>query len=698
MLLKQIKLHNIRSYVSETITFPKGSVLLAGDIGSGKSSILLALEFALFGISRGVLSGNSLLRVGAQKGSVELFFSSNNQEIVIKRTLKRKKEDVRQQAGYILINGQKQKLTPLELKSKILDILGYPQNLLTKSKSLIFRYTVYTPQEAMKRILMEHSKYRLDTLRKLFQIDKYKQIRENSSIISSLIKKKLNVLEGQLQDIEEKKQQYQEKKLKAKQTKKKLQAITARHKHKVEQLQTTKQKVKQIENKITMAQQIKKQYDLLNIKLQQKIARRSENKEKLEQIKKFLSNNIEKINKIKVEKLINVEILRGKQSKLQDKINKVVRKEVELTQLAKVEHQKINETKNSLEKIKQLDKCPTCRQNIDKNHINHIQEKNNQVKTKAKKLIEKYNQEKTQVKEQQSTLKSSIEQIKSKIKKAIKTNEQFREKQNLEKSQKQKQSELESLEEQQTELKKQIGKINSDKLGLSEQLKEHKESSEELKKAKQELENTQKQEKTISLEKTKIQTQLSNIIKNMQNIADELEKKKQAKKTQKRLKQRLNWLDKLFVNLMVEMEQQVMFRVYNEFNEIFQEFFKILIGDQIMVRLDDEFNPIIEQQGYDIEYEDLSGGEKTSLALAYRLALNKVVNDLIQNIKTKELIILDEPTDGFSSYQLDKIRDVLNLLACKQTIIVSHESKIESYVDNIIKIEKKSNISTINPV
>ena len=46
MLLKSIKLTNIRSYKSATIHFPKGRVLLSGDIGAGKSSILYSIEFA----------------------------------------------------------------------------------------------------------------------------------------------------------------------------------------------------------------------------------------------------------------------------------------------------------------------------------------------------------------------------------------------------------------------------------------------------------------------------------------------------------------------------------------------------------------------------------------------------------------------------------------------------------------------------
>ncbi len=113
------------------------------------------------------------------------------------------------------------------------------------------------------------------------------------------------------------------------------------------------------------------------------------------------------------------------------------------------------------------------------------------------------------------------------------------------------------------------------------------------------------------------------------------------------------------------------------------------------VRLNEEFTPIIEQNGYELLFENMSGGERTSCALAYRLALNKSINDLITTIKTRDLIILDEPTDGFSSEQLERVRDVITQLNIKQIIIVSHEAKIESFADSVIRITKENHASAI---
>lgn len=57
------------------------------------------------------------------------------------------------------------------------------------------------------------------------------------------------------------------------------------------------------------------------------------------------------------------------------------------------------------------------------------------------------------------------------------------------------------------------------------------------------------------------------------------------------------------------------------------------------------------------------------------------------------MIILDEPTDGFSDAQLDKVRDILKEINVTQLLIVSHEQKIEGFVDNIIRIKKENGYS-----
>ena len=141
--------------------------------------------------------------------------------------------------------------------------------------------------------------------------------------------------------------------------------------------------------------------------------------------------------------------------------------------------------------------------------------------------------------------------------------------------------------------------------------------------------------------------------------------------------------------MLATMEKHVMYAIQRQFDDYFQHWFSMLMDESLGVRIDENFSPHIEQNGYETEFNNLSGGEKTSVALAYRLALNMVINRMIDTIQTKDILILDEPTDGFSSDQLDRLRNVLNELNLGQVIIVSHEQKMDAYVDNIIKVYKE---------
>ena len=205
MKITSLELKNIRSYDEEKVNFPEGSVLLSGDIGHGKSTLLLAIEFALFGIKRGELTGDELLREGQKNGSVKLDFVIDGKDYTIMRSLKRTKNNVIQDSGYLITDGLREDLQPGELKARILEILGYPKELLSKQKSYIYRYTVYTPQEKMKEIILADEESRLETLRKIFGINKYKLIRDNVSVVRSELRGYQKKLSGIAEGVDEKK-------------------------------------------------------------------------------------------------------------------------------------------------------------------------------------------------------------------------------------------------------------------------------------------------------------------------------------------------------------------------------------------------------------------------------------------------------------------------------------------------------------
>ena len=202
MILKNITLENIRSYKNKTvIDFPYGRTLFQGDIGSGKSTILSAVEFALFGL--GDIDANHLLRVGATTGSVFLEFESNKQYYKVFRSLSRRRDKIIQNEGYLYENGTKSSYSVSELKTKILDIIKINERTETKTTSVVYRYAVYTPQEMMKQILSSNSEKRLDILRRAFGIEEYSTAKRNSEKFLSGIRVLLRTKKDLVADLDD---------------------------------------------------------------------------------------------------------------------------------------------------------------------------------------------------------------------------------------------------------------------------------------------------------------------------------------------------------------------------------------------------------------------------------------------------------------------------------------------------------------
>ncbi len=184
----------------------------------------------------------------------------------------------------------------------------------------------------------------------------------------------------------------------------------------------------------------------------------------------------------------------------------------------------------------------------------------------------------------------------------------------------------------------------------------------------------------------------------VEELVREIQRKENERKASERLKEYQMWLEEYLMPTLEMIEKQVMININQEFNQHFQKWWSMLVEDPSKEsRIDEDFTPLVEQDGYEQDYNFLSGGEKTSLALAYRLSLNTIVQKVSAGIKSN-LLILDEPTDGFSKEQLYKIREILDELKCPQVVMVSHEKELESFADQVMRIEKKNGVSQIKSI
>jgi len=798
MLIKSLKLENIRSYTFQTIDFSDGSTLLIGDIGSGKTTILLAVEFALFGLIKGDVSGATLLRHGKRDGSVELHFELNGKNITILRKLKRGKDDsVSQDAGQIITDNSVFDGTPIELKSRILELFGYPEELLNKNTSLIYRYTVYTPQEDMKRILFESKDERLDTLRKIFNIDRYKRIRENALMYAKELRNSKKIIEGKIQDLEQLKVALDNaillkdkivKDLSVEQTSNNL--VKRSHISKLDE-------IKNYEDRISKLNILKKDLEIAIINLKNKQLEFDKNNKDLgmidyrireynnklselgsvdqdeDSIRASLNDAEDKLNKIKnareiitkrledkgrdLENLLvdDVATLNYKHSAITKKLEEKASKEQMLIELQDtfdrtvIELNIVNVNKsNSLKiinQLKDLSTCPTCLQTVDFSHkvkildkegamIQSYERKFSELSVKKKEFEEKIRVLKSDIEslrrdeielkelsiklsnidkqqEIKQTLQNEIEELKLKkekvdgmdinklvdiISKGRKMLNNFEVRKHIEESIKEKNTQKIEITQNITRVQVELKEVVEAQAIISDKILSYSDVEKEYNTKKKELDTITSELRDSDIRLISIKKDLESCDKDIKRISDDISIKNQLKEKINYINELNYWITEHLVNLTSTIEKIIMQKIHIEFNELFQKWFMMLMGDEtIEVRVDEEFTPIIMQNSYETDVMNLSGGEKTSVALAYRLALNKVINDLINNIKTKDFIILDEPTDGFSSEQLDRMRDVLLELDMKQLIIVSHEPKMESYVENIIRINKQEHNSQI---
>ncbi len=711
MILKSVKLENIRSYTNAHITFPETSMVLSGDIGSGKSSILLAIEFALFGLRGNDLASNHLLRHGTQKGSVELHFAltqsgTPNKDIMIKRVLKRTKDSIKQDAGWVAEKQEdtndwiKTEATPIELKIKMLTALGYPKELLTKSKSLLYRYTVYTPQEHMKHILTSPAEERLDILRKIFGIDKYKQIRTNSELYAKelrvRIKQKKMLVEGlddekrALQQEQEQKTQHETLVAEKKPLVETLRKDLLTHKEQVVALekQTQQQREKEQQAKICSVQlkENETQYELL--------ARETAQVRKaiVEQEQSMQQNSIE-------EKKVQLQTYQAKiqcKEDVQKQCDENQRKTRDLGLQEKEIQTHIEHAQKLIERIGDVSECPYCKQTVAPEHKQGLTGKEVQGIEQYRKQVQNI----ATLKEAATHATKQHEQSLQKIREAehhiLKIQQEIQHVEQLTQLIEEKKKTVRVKEEQTQRKAEDIRKLQMQQGALQKELEGYKDITAKFNTARQQLETLQARERQESITLASLEKEVEHSKKNIEQLQKGIAAKEQHAKETHQLSQYHTWITEYLVNVAAIMEKEVMRKVYFAFDELFRTWFSMLVEDEILTaRLADDFSVIVDQNGYETSIENLSGGEKTAVALAYRLALNKVINDVVATIRTKDLIILDEPTDGFSHEQLDKLRDVLHQLQARQAIIVSHEPKVESFVKNIIRVEKRGHESLV---
>jgi exonuclease SbcC len=679
MRLQKLTLQNIRSYKDEEIIFPDGKLLLAGDIGSGKTSILMAIEYALFGLQPGQ-KGSGLLRNEADEGSVSLEMEIDGQQILIERRLKRTPKTISNEYAAITINGEKNEAAVTEIKAKIIELLGYPPEFV-KKQNILYRYTVYTPQEQMKQIIHEDPETRLNILRHMFGIEKYKKMRENITILGNYLKEETKRQQGEISSLDQEKERskhitQQQVALHGKITEEETHLRQQQARRKLTE-EARRDAEAQQQHRVSIEKEQEKTILLVSTKEEQVVLLKQEQQrlqERLEQARTFPNQHYQAL----LEKI----------QLLQQELKHARENAAEVTgQLTTITNQQ-KEQRTKKERIFKIDICPTCLQDVSDTHKHNIlletERSLGQTQQHQDQLEKQHLEQETRIKHLEQDL-TTLEQQR------LPLEVQRSQLATLDITQK-KALELENTLDQQ---KDEITSLKRRQIELQETLQasEHLSSLLETKQAAVKEARKYEQAQEIAVAELKKEAQLQR--EEFQRLGEKIRHQEEIKIERTRYLELIDWLNTHLLQLITTIERNILLKVRREFSERCNRWFQMLATESLEVRLDETFSPIIMQGDIEMDYAFLSGGERTAVALAYRLALHQTISAMLHTIKTADLLILDEPTDGFSEAQIEKISDVLQELHTTQLLIVSHEPKIETFVDHVIRISKEDSASNL---
>lgn len=790
MIIKEIKLENIRSHSDTNIKFTPGINMITGNTGSGKSSILMSVEYALFGkIGEGKEEGKMLIRRNTNEAAIEITLIDRETEYKIGRGLKRVNETVRNDDSKNYINKNSIRI---DLQNRASDINTYVSRLLkieSDNPLKTFETITYIKQDELKNLIFETGQYKQEYIDGLLQLNKYLRVYENLREVITAIKNeveldkkelslstdendmiktetKINENKNIIKTITDEMAQnmiiLNNKEIEKKQKESEMEferdkkivfekALTGIKLRKDENIKLEKEKEKIYEkieelNKNIPAVEIGKKHELeeqiktFKHETNQKNAYIKELYQefyKLEFSYKTAENELKELTKEadtetralqelivkkqtfyeQLEKIVgmeNKEEITGRLFEL-DKLIKELEKEKNksiekrmcllcgntITDATHIKEEYDNKIIRYVEQINELkniyDNIKYSRNDIEKN-IKLIEMKIETTENNIKKINTKFSENNVknkkmayeQVKDEYAALsreledtdmhlkntEEELEKIENHEKNLIEIGNYGRKAEDILKSLEYNQSEINRLENEVVNIKFEENALSLNENALKLVAEEINKINYRITEIRKEIElrKTQLEEDKIRLEEIKIK------LRKKEEISRLLNKKEGMLKMISDLREDIR-----------SIREYVRLKFINEFRSLFKSRFEELRSDtDYSISIDNNYNAIITAENEEMDAKALSGGEKTSVAIAYRLALSSLASILGGGGKN-EMILMDEPTSGLDREDISALTGAITKITdLKQIIIVTHEDSMKNIADNVIKLKKEA--------
>ncbi|MBI3840404.1 MAG: SMC family ATPase, partial [Thaumarchaeota archaeon] len=569
--------------------------------------------------------------------------------------------------------GETLNLSPRELKERVLEVLEFNEAPDPKAQSLIFRYAVYTPQEAMKEVLSMTPDIRLQTLLRAFRVEDYKTAAENAAEVGREIRGDVRELDGLGRGAEKLRAELEEIAKDEERQGTAVESLRASEAESESALDALKARREKLQADRVGLEKSRTEARMLEGVLRAGEGEVSDFEEEIADLEERISTLDEELEGPKAKRAPGrrtVAQLKAEERKAESEVKRLTA--VKATIKAKLE---------DYGTIMEKGICPVCDRPVEAHDFGRRMAAKDEERKHASVELERAEGELDRLRHDRE---AAEEFAVAKQQAVEKGKERDRMSKSLTRGKKGKEAAKRKMQEASTRLKElgtEIGRLEEVSAGLAQTDKGIRQAEETLRKTRD---------------------RIAGVVERMSHSADlkvklreEIAAKERAATKRAALAEDEVWLNGYFVPTVELIERSVLATINQDFGALFQKWFSMLVDDPDKeVRIADDFSPTVTQGGYEQDVGYLSGGERTSVALAYRLALNSMAQRVSAGMRS-DLLILDEPTDGFSREQLGNVREVLDDLGCPQVIIVSHDKELESFADQIFRVRKSGGESTI---
>ncbi|MEE9594452.1 MAG: SMC family ATPase [Candidatus Hydrothermarchaeales archaeon] len=695
MIIETVELKNFRSYKNAVVEFDKGVNVIVGENGAGKTSILEAIDFALFRETPSRVKVNELITRGVESEGlmVALTFQANGRRFRVERTRGKAASDKLFQDGTMLTGDEKESQTTKEVEGSI------------HMDKKLFANAVYIKQGEIDALLSQDPADRKKLMGRLIGTEDLENAWNSMPALIDAFEGRLE--RGLEEKIEDAGQKISEAELRMRALNEELSRIKESLKAENEKLEGIKKnldgcgllddELSEVLNLFRNSEGLKKDLEKIKeyrVKVEEDkkgYERYVEFTEKLDELK-----DVESDGKVAIEEL---------QAKWMETISELKGK----IEGKKAGESRIRKAVNELEEVD--DRCPICGQDLDEEHKGRIFE---EYEDEMKKLKEERAQLEKGLKKTEEAaaeehakaiaeLKASFDALEGKRQKYADSYKEYLAAESF----------LKKFASDEDKLKEDIAAIdeklsvkwgsiegNAKEAGFYDRLqtmpKEEWQSS--VRSTRQEiqrsLDSINDELKKLEREQGRLEGELKAAGIGLEEHKKELKSMEAKTVENEKLLRFISLLKEIRVlfdkdHLQRELRVRHKPRIERYTREHFDKF-NLAYTD---VALTDDYSiKVYDSQG-EKSADMLSGGERIAAALALRFG---IANDLLESASAMELMILDEPTIHLDEHRRQELVEIVKRLSSiPQTIVVTHDREFEAAADKLISVRKEDGVSSV---